>query len=211
MNTYADRLGFAMKVRKVRAVELARRTGLDKSLISIYVNGKHEPRFENNELIAKALNINPDWLLGTSELMDTSNVLGVDLSFRKIPIYAPLSCGLGSFEDGTVIDYIGIPETKLRFGKRYFGQYAKGDSMMNAGINDGDLLIFEACEWLDEGKIGCFCIDEELAVCKRFTIGADKCVYLMSANDKYPPIRIDQTNTCFRIVGRLSSVVKNIE
>lgn len=206
--TYGERLNFAMKTRHVKAIRLAELCGVHRSQISCYLNDRYEPKYSTTEAIANALNISPDWLIGTSDRMELNNVLDADSPFRRIPIYAPVSCGTGSYEDGQIIDYIGIPESRLRYGKKYFGQYAKGDSMTGAGIEDGDLLVFEACEWIDQGKIGVFCIDEDTAVCKRFTIGADKCVYLMSANDKYPPIRVDQTCECFRIVGRLVSVVK---
>lgn len=208
MKTFADRLSEALTIRRIKPVDFAKAFGLDRTQISRYTTGRSLPRYDRLEAFAKYLNVSPDWLNGTSDRMEVNNVLNVDAPFRKIPVYAPISCGLGSYEDGQIIDYIGIPESRLRYGKKYFGQYAKGDSMTGAGIEDGDLLVFEACEWIDQGKIGVFCIDEDTAVCKRFTIGADKCVYLMSANDKYPPIRVDQTCECFRIVGRLVSVVK---
>lgn len=212
MKTYASRLEHVMKIRKIRAIDLAKVVGVDRSLISMYLSGKREPKYETNDRIAKALSVSPDYLLGLTELMEQKNLSELEESLvRKIPVFAPISCGNGSYEDGQIIDYIGIPESRLRFGKKYYGQYAKGDSMIGAGINDGDLLIFEECSWINEGKIGCFCINEELAVCKRYTVGADNCIYLMSANDKYAPIRIDQTCDCFRVVGRLISIIKNIE
>lgn len=211
MTTFAKRLNEALTIRRIKPVDFAKAFGLERNQVSRYTTGKITPRYDRMEAFAKYLNVSPDWLNGTSDIMEVNNVLNIDSPFRKVPVYAPISCGTGSYEDGQIIDYIGIPESGLRSGRKYFGQYAKGDSMVGAGINNGDLLVFESCEWIDQGKIGCFCIDEDIAVCKRFTIGADKCIYLMSANDKYPPIRIDQTCDCFRIVGKLVSVVKSYE
>ena len=213
MSIFAERLKEAMKARKIKQIELARIIGSSSTLISNYMAGDREPRYDTAVKIADILDVSLDYLLGRSDSMyRESNISEVkEVLTRTIPIFAPISCGTGSFEDGQVLDYIGIPESRLRFGKRYFGQYAKGDSMTGAGINDGDLLIFEETTWIDEGKIGCFCIDEELAVCKRYTVGKDRCVYLMSANDKYAPIRIDQTAHCFRIVGKLVSIVRSFE
>lgn len=208
MSIFSDRLKQTMEIRRINASGLAKAIDADRSLISMYLHDQRVPRYDNIERIAKALNVSPDFLVGTSSVMNAGHDENVNIPFRKIPVYAPISCGLGSYEDGQIIDYIGIPESRLRYGKKYFGQYAKGDSMTGAGINDGDLLVFEECSWIDQGKIGCFCISNDTAVCKRFTVGPDKCVYLMSANDKYPPIRVDQTCECFRIVGRLVSVVK---
>lgn len=212
MAVFAERLTEALKARKMKQIELARILGSSNTLISNYMSGLREPRHDTMVQIADILDVSIDFLLGRTDNMQRQNISEVEeVLTRTIPIFAPISCGTGSYEDGQVLDYIGIPESRLRFGKRYFGQYAKGDSMIGAGIHDGDLLIFEEASWLDEGKIGCFCINEELAVCKRFTVGQDKAVYLMSANDKYPPIRIDQTSDCFRIVGKLVSIVRSVE
>lgn len=212
MSKFAERLTVAMKKRNMKQIELARSLGSSNTLLSNYMSGKREPRYDMVVQIADILDVSLDYLLGRAESMDRQeNLAPVTASVRSIPVYAPISCGTGSYEDGQVIDYVGIPESKMRYGKKYFGQYAKGDSMIGVGIHDGDLLVFEECSWIDEGKIGCFCICEDKAVCKRFTIGQDKAVYLMSANDKYAPIRIDPSNECFRIVGRLVSIVKELD
>lgn len=210
MAIFAERLTEAMRSRNMKQIELARMLGSSNTLISNYMSGNREPRYDTVVQIADILDVSLDYLLGRSDTMQRqTNLTIVSDNIRSIPIYAPISCGEGSYEDGQIIDYVGIPESKMRYGKKYFGQYAKGDSMEGVGIHDGDLLVFEECSWIDEGKIGCFCVDEDKAVCKRFTIGQDKSIYLMSANDKYAPIRIDPTNECFRIVGRLVSIVKD--
>ena len=64
------------------------------------------------------------------------------------------------------------------------------------------LMIFKKTTAIENGQIGCFCIDDNMATCKKFSqIGGS--VYLMPANDKYQPIPIEPENTCFRVVGVL--------
>lgn len=83
----------------------------------------------------------------------------------------------------------------------YFAQYASGDSMIDAGINDGDLLIFEKTTAVENGQIGCFCVDNNIALCKKFSRNAGN-VFLLPANDKYAPIPVKPENECFRILGK---------
>ena len=127
----------------------------------------------------------------------------------KLPVYAPLCCGNGSFVDDEVIDYVVVPSDWLSAGKEYFGQIAKGDSMIEAQINDGDILMFEKTGVIDSGTIGCLCIDDNIATCKKFMVGEDHSIYLMPANGKYPPIKIDDEETHFKCVGKLAFVVSD--
>ena len=92
--------------------------------------------------------------------------------------------------------------------KQYCSVYAVGNSMIGAGIEEGDLLIFERSDVSQENKIGAFCIDNEQAVCKRYKSGNGQ-IFLMSANDNYAPIVINPIDDCFRTVGILVKVLKD--
>jgi repressor LexA len=138
-------------------------------------------------------------------LMDWNNVdipLPSPEPVREILIYGDLSCGTGLFVDDAVVGHVSIPLAMLpsKSGE-YFAQYASGDSMVGAGISDGDLLIFEKTPQIDNGQIGCFCIDENIATCKKFSNNHGE-IFLIPANDKYAPIPVKPENECFRILGR---------
>ena len=66
MNTIAERIKFAMEVRKMRQVELVQKTGISKGAFSSYLSGNYNPKQDKLELIADALDVNIDWLLGKS-------------------------------------------------------------------------------------------------------------------------------------------------
>ena len=82
--------------------------------------------------------------------------------------------------------------------------------MTSAGINDGDLLIFEVADTLEDGEIGMFFYGEEhKSICriyKRYQSGA---VYLLG-NLKREPIRVDDDEN-FYIGGRLVGIYKAIQ
>jgi len=130
-------------------------------------------------------------------------------NLTNIPVYNPISCGAGGFVEDDIIDYVMVPDEWLTKHKEYFGQRASGDSMTNANIQDGDILVFEKTGVVESGSIGCFCIDEDIATCKKFLINNDNEIYLMPANDNYTPIKIDVDNQHFRAIGKLVFVVSD--
>ena len=64
METIAERIKHALKLRDMRPADLAKATGINKSSLSEYLSGKVEPKQRNLFKIAKALNVNVAWLMG---------------------------------------------------------------------------------------------------------------------------------------------------
>ena len=87
----------------------------------------------------------------------------------------------GTFVDNEVIETITLPKDLFKGSTgTLFGQYAEGDSMVGVGINDGDLIIFEETNLIENGQIGCFCIDHNIATCKDDTRYVFKLMYSIS-------------------------------
>lgn len=177
---------------------------------SDWVNGKKYPRIDKIELLANYFGIEKSDLVENKEVIDEEIYAKSRISFIEVPLYGDISCGKGSFVDDNIIDYIAVPDDNLSSNKEYFAQYAKGDSMINAGIDDGDVIVFEKTNVLDDNKIGCFCIDEGIATCKKFKKGPSY-IQLIPMNPKYDPRVIDLENENFRIVGKLRKVIKSFE
>ena len=87
----------------------------------------------------------------------------------------------------------------------FFGR-AKGESMKDAGIGDGDLLIIDKSLEPINGKIAVCYIDGEFTL-KRIKLDQDGC-WLMPANDKYKPIKVTEDND-MRIWGIITHVIKS--
>ena len=177
---------------------------------SDWVNGKKYPRIDKIELLANYFGIEKSDLVENKEVIDEEIYAKSRISFIEVPLYGDISCGKGSFVDDNIIDYIAVPDDNLNSNKEYFAQYAKGDSMINAGIDDGDVIVFEKTNVLDDNKIGCFCIDEGIATCKKFKKGPSY-IQLIPMNPKYDPIVVDLESENFRIVGKLRKVIKSFE
>lgn len=129
-------------------------------------------------------------------------------SFQKIPLYDSISCGVASFIDDNVIEHIILPNSLLNMKSKYFCQYASGDSMIDENIQDGDLLVFEKTSTILNGQIGCFCIDENMATCKKFyKDDASAIITLQPANRAYAPIIVTVETMNFHVVGKLALVI----
>lgn len=191
------------KEHKLTQEDLGAIIGVQKSAIAKYENGRVENLKRSTiEKLANYFNVSPSYILGIQEGVDIN--LPTPEVTRTINIYEPLSCGSGLFVDDNLVTTMSVPESMLPKGKKVlFGQYASGDSMVNKGINDGDLLIFSKEECVS-GDVGCFCIDENMATCKTLRI-VGKQIMLMPANEKYEPIVVDPIN--FKCVGKLVLVI----
>lgn len=69
VQVFSTRLNEALKIRKVSAAELSRRTGIDQAAISRYKKGEYAPKSKSVFDIARVLGVDPAWLLGFSDDM----------------------------------------------------------------------------------------------------------------------------------------------
>lgn len=70
IDTFSNRLNKAMNMRNIKATELSKKTGISKSSLSEYINGKYEAKQDGVYLLAKALNVNEAWLMGLDVPME---------------------------------------------------------------------------------------------------------------------------------------------
>ena len=119
---------------------------------------------------------------------------------------------LGSIAAGTPIeaiqhevDKVALPEDLQKNGE-YFGLKVKGDSMIEAGINDGDTVIIKKTSTADTGQIAVVLIDEQEATLKRIRKKGNT-IALEAANKNYDT-KIYASNR-IKIQGRLVSLYRN--
>ncbi len=88
----------------------------------------------------------------------------------------------------------------------FYGR-VKGDSMRDAGIEDGDILVIDRSIDYQDGMTAVCFIDGEFTV-KKLKIEKDK-ILLIPANEKYAPIEVNPENE-FMIWGIVTFVIKNM-
>src|SRR5690554_6227012 len=128
-------------------------------------------------------------------------------NFVKLPIVGAISCGNGAVAYDDIEGYEDVPSSWLNGGE-YFFLRAKGDSMINARIQDGDLLLIRRQDDVENGEIAAVLIDGE-AVLKRVYKTNDT-IILQSENAMYKPIILNKNDMKdVRIIGKLKKVVLN--
>ena len=63
MTDFGERLKKAMEDKNISASELSRQSGVGKNLISYYIHGKCLAKQDKVYMLAKALNVDPGWLI----------------------------------------------------------------------------------------------------------------------------------------------------
>lgn len=113
---------------------------------------------------------------------------------------------LGTVAAGRPILAVENPEGYVTYTPEGSGEYfalrIKGDSMIRAGIMDGDLVVVRSQQQAENGEIVIALLEEE-ATCKRLSRSGGK-VMLLPENDAYAPI----DGTGAQILGRVSAVIR---
>lgn len=203
--TIAQNIKNLREKRGLNQVELGQLLGVSDKTVSSWEIGRTEPNMGYVQAMCEIFHVNADLLIyGTEEIIYTKS----GLDFIRIPLYSPICCGNGGFNEDNILEYVPVPSKGLSSPDKYFAQIADGESMKDAGISSGDLLVFEKTNRVDVGIIGCFCIDENIAMCKKFNI-VNNIIMLMPMNSDFEPVVVDPINTSFKCIGKLKKVIKD--
>lgn len=131
--------------------------------------------------------------------------LGQPLTNQRIPMANSRgSAGFPSPADDYVEQHLDLNEKLIRHPSATFLMKVEGDSMVNAGIQDGDLLIVDRAIPPAPGKIVIAAVNGELTV-KRLMLHQSG-YWLQPENPDYRPIRLDDSNDCF-VWGVVSHII----
>ena len=124
-----------------------------------------------------------------------------------IPIVGRVAAGSPILAQDHIDDYCSLPSSFFKPSVDFFLTVA-GDSMINAGINDGDLLAVHNTFEAKNGDIVVARIEDEVTV-KRFRRGDNEHeIELHPENCKYQPIFIDLRSTTFHIEGLSVGIIR---
>ena len=104
-------------------------------------------------------------------------------NLNKIPVLGKIAAGTPIEAIQNEVSRIAIPEELGKNGE-HFGLKVSGDSMIEAGINDGDTVIVKKANTANNGQIVVALIDDQEAMLKRIR-KRGKVVALESANKEY--------------------------
>ena len=125
----------------------------------------------------------------------------------KVPLVGRIAAGVPVIAEEEIEDEFLLPRKIVGHGTLFMLRVA-GDSMMNAGISDGDFVVVRQQEGVTSGDIVAALIEgiEPEATIKTFQQSTDGQYWLMPHNPAYAPIPGDEA----AILGRVVAVLRRI-
>lgn len=125
--------------------------------------------------------------------------------FRRVPIVGEIACGTPMFAEENIESYLTVSGSFLGPGS-YFALRARGDSMINADIYEGDLVIVRQQNTAEQGQIVVALIDDSTTLKRFYRDDAHHKVRLHPENDEMKDMYFDDIN----IQGVVKKVVKDV-
>ena len=138
----------------------------------------------------------------TMEMVRNDKEEGMEFQI-DIPILGTVAAGIPILSEENREGIITMHCSMLKKNKTYFAVKVRGDSMIGAGILDGDTAIIEKQSVVRNGEIAVLAIDDAVAL-KRFYRDPTR-IRLLSENPEYKPIYCQNA----RVLGRLSQIIRS--
>lgn len=141
----------------------------------------------------------------------SSAILDIYSSETDTQLELPFLYGISAGFPSPAMDFVDISIDLNRHlikhpSATFYGR-VKGESMKDAGINDGDLLIIDKSITPEHGKIAVCFIDGDFTL-KRIKID-EQGLWLMPENESYQPIHINEASE-LRVWGVVSHIIKSV-
>jgi len=124
--------------------------------------------------------------------------------FRSVPILGEIAAGLPLTAEENQVGELPYPESN--FNDSLIALKVNGDSMIDAGIHDGDLVVVDKSKKPNNGDIGAFLILETEATVKYLDTIRNK-QYLIPANKSFENIEVTENISA---VGKVVSLFRDM-
>ena len=185
IDEYHDMYGSSPSIMDIEAG-----TGLSKSAIGRYLiymreNGLVEYNGRRNVITAR----------GQKEREQT----------LRVPVLGRVSCGIPKFAEENIEEYVRLPVSLFGHGE-FFILRAYGDSMIEAGISDGDLVLIRHQDCAESGQIVVALTDDEATLKRYYPEPEHRRIRLHPENRQMDDIYVDD---CI-VQGVAVKVIKDI-
>lgn len=145
------------------------------------------------------------WLSRGIEVVHSPKVKENDSEIGYVPIIGKVAAGEPIFAAENIEGMLAVDDTFIPT-KKVFALKVKGDSMIGAGIMDGDFVLARRQHNAESGEIVVFIIGDEITV-KRYDTKGDK-VYLIPENEAYETRIIKKNSPDLQIAGKVVGLLR---
>lgn len=169
--------------------QVAEKVGVGKSTVRKWETGLiANMRRDKIAALADALNTSPMYLMGWSDEINPLPKLDISkfdniypVNLKKVPLLGEIACGKPIFANEDRESYVlAGSEIHADFCLR-----AKGDSMINARILDGDIVFIRKQDMVDNGEIAAVAIGDDVTLKRVFYHPEQDLLILKAENSKY--------------------------
>ena len=205
-----------MEIRGLTQSELSQRTGITQSSLSDYIKGKYKPKQDKIDLIARALDVSPSYLMGWEETLKSwdekynveklvNEVNRIEKGVR-IPVLGTIAADIPieAIENYNTEEWEEIP-AEMASKAEYFALKIKGESM-EPKFSDGDVVIVKKQNNIDSGEIGVVIVNGCDATVKKVMKQENGIMLIATNQNVYAPKFYDQesiTNLPVKIIGKV--------
>ncbi len=197
-----NRIKEVLKEKGIKQTWLANRMQKSYNTVNSYVQNRRQPSLADLYQIAELLEVEARDLLCSSLHQQGNNVISNEMI--KIPLLGIIACGTPILAEENIRIRIPVSVKILKPNQRYFLLRALGDSMNNAGINDGDLVLIRQQQTAENGDKVVALIDNEATIKEFHHKGNAIVLKPKSTNDKHQPIILSND---FKIQGVVEKVI----
>lgn len=185
--TIGERLRNTRKAKNLTQMQLAQSAGVAVNSIRLYEGDKREPTIKALQKLADVLGVSEAWLMGYDVPMEASTPSPIPPGFDpppktvRRPLIGDIACGEPITAEQNVQDYIDVPDgVTCDFCLR-----CHGDSMIDAGIRDRDVVYIRIQPKVEDGEIAAVRIGDEATLKRVYYDGST--ITLVPANSAYRP------------------------
>ncbi len=136
----------------------------------------------------------------------SSKVVADARPIRHVPLVGDVAAGVGVLAQENIEELYPLPEDFTGTGTLFMLR-VRGDSMVDAGIVDGDFVVVRQQTDAEEGEIVVAGIPDDQATVKRFTTRGGK-VVLVPANERLSPIELAPEDVT--VFGKVVTVLRRL-
>jgi repressor LexA len=175
--------------------QLAESVGVTAGFISRVESGARMPALDLLMKLAKTLGTTYQHLAETSGLLSGPRVAlpsrrSIAVPRRAVPVFAKTPAGLfkdsNTVEAGEDILYLVLAEEELNYDPRAFALIVSGDSMVEAGILDGDIIVVSPNTRVNNGDIAVVSLNKQATSVKRVYF-EEHAILLQPCNSNFRP------------------------
>lgn len=162
--------------------QLGERVGMVKSAVFRFERGDNAT-FKMSQVVAlaKALGVDPGWLMGIGDDPRPQATSEMKANTQWVPLLGVIAAGTPLYAVENIVSYLPV-QTSISCS---FALKVKGDSMRNACIHDGSVVICREQEDVESGQIAVCVVDGEEATLKRVVKHESGIIILKPENPDY--------------------------